>query len=676
VTAIAPRSAGLSRAAGILLVVIECLTLALLEHGYLFAALASGFALLSLVDRLRIDPRQVPHWLWFAVVGLLLAVKHRLAPEPLPEQITFFNTSFAYELARFLIFLQVAQLYVRRPGDRLPAWIAGVACLAIVFASNVRLNPATRGTSLALCLAFAAGFALYSSAARRRVTGRGSRLGGALVAGVLAIATVTGFGAIRVLSAYEDDLERWLAGRGLLAADEVTTGFSGRGFLGDISGWKQHQSHEIALRVDSSAAPGYLRGMVFDSYYRGRWADSAAGQVRSLTGLKLGKARRPGELVYWLTSLTGPPDDDGETLDVWPAAANGEFTFLPLEASHLGTASSAIGLAQNTRIIRHESPESPYTVWQAPEVAEDSLADWRREELLAVDPELREQLRPLAEEVCGGVSTTAEKLDRVRSFFHQNFSYELGARKVRERDPVEHFLTDRPPGHCEYFASSAAILLRVAGVPTRYITGYVAAEHNTATGYWLARRRDAHAWVEAYDDELGRWVTVETTPPAGVPESRDQSRWDAWWDSFQHGLDRWRTLFSQEGFVGTLREVLAWLLTPAGIAVLLSLIGVAVWRRRRAWQRTPGAVARQLTPRRLRIQLDRADRLAGRAGFRREPKESLSQFAARLRASKTETAERFHRLADWYDAYVRVRYTEPDSPTAAGELETRFATVR
>ncbi|MEZ6065993.1 MAG: hypothetical protein R3B90_09855 [Planctomycetaceae bacterium] len=89
------------------------------------------------IRRFRISSRQLPHRLWFAALAVVLAIKHRVAPVELPEQITFFNTSFAYELARFLIFLS-GRTAVRQPagaafprgspGSRASAWCSHRTC--------------------------------------------------------------------------------------------------------------------------------------------------------------------------------------------------------------------------------------------------------------------------------------------------------------------------------------------------------------------------------------------------------------------------------------------------------------------------------------------------------------------------------------------------------------------
>ncbi len=83
------------------------------------------------------------------------------------------------------------------------------------------------------------------------------------------------------------------------------------------------------------------------------------------------------------------------------------------------------------------------------------------------------------------------------------------------RDPIEWFLTDNREGHCEYYASALALMCRTVGIDARVITGYVATDYNQATGSYIVRASNAHAWVEA-ETLPGDWRTVDPTPSADL----------------------------------------------------------------------------------------------------------------------------------------------------------------
>ena len=71
-------------------------------------------------------------------------------------------------------------------------------------------------------------------------------------------------------------------------------------------------------------------------------------------------------------------------------------------------------------------------------------------------------------------------------------------------------------GHCEYFAASTTLLLRAAGIPARYATGFAVMEYSPLEAAFVVRARHAHAWSRAWNGE--RWVDLDTTPPSWLQE--------------------------------------------------------------------------------------------------------------------------------------------------------------
>jgi protein-glutamine gamma-glutamyltransferase len=75
----------------------------------------------------------------------------------------------------------------------------------------------------------------------------------------------------------------------------------------------------------------------------------------------------------------------------------------------------------------------------------------------------------------------------------------------RSADPLDEFLFKKKAGHCEFFASSFAVLLRVEGIPARLVGGYYGGEYNELGGYYLVTESMAHVWVEVFLEGAG-WV--------------------------------------------------------------------------------------------------------------------------------------------------------------------------
>jgi transglutaminase-like putative cysteine protease len=82
-------------------------------------------------------------------------------------------------------------------------------------------------------------------------------------------------------------------------------------------------------------------------------------------------------------------------------------------------------------------------------------------------------------------------------------------------DAVEQFLFDMRQGYCTYYASAMAVMARSLGIPARVAVGYATGEYDQASGLYIVREADAHAWPELYIN--GRWSPFEPTPVRPLP---------------------------------------------------------------------------------------------------------------------------------------------------------------
>ena len=115
-------------------------------------------------------------------------------------------------------------------------------------------------------------------------------------------------------------------------------------------------------------------------------------------------------------------------------------------------------------------------------------------------------------------STLEGKLKALRSWFQQNFKYSKYLTisnsnfSATSRSAINQFLTTNRSGHCEYFATATALLLREAGIPARYTIGYAVVERDSKRNEYVIRGTHAHAWCRVWDAEAGRWIDFDTTP--------------------------------------------------------------------------------------------------------------------------------------------------------------------
>lgn len=124
------------------------------------------------------------------------------------------------------------------------------------------------------------------------------------------------------------------------------------------------------------------------------------------------------------------------------------------------------------------------------------------------------------EQRIGRKLTQLETVKAIESYLRDSgeFAYSLSTPVVDSNiDPVEDFLFNRRTGHCQYFATALALMLRAVQIPSRVVTGFKGGVEKP-DGTLEVEKRFAHAWVEAWLDDR-RWVAFDATPEDGRAES-------------------------------------------------------------------------------------------------------------------------------------------------------------
>ncbi len=190
--------------------------------------------------------------------------------------------------------------------------------------------------------------------------------------------------------------------------------------------------------------------------------------------------------------------------------------------------------------------------WAEVRFATAPLAGLYREELLSL-PRIDPRIPQLARTMTTGATTEAERARAIESHLRHDYGYTLQLLAKPVPDPLAYFLFERKKGHCEYFASAMAVMLRTMGIPSRVVTGFQSGTYNSMTGWQVVRASDAHSWVEAWLDGRG-WTTFDPTPadPSGgllglsslamLSDTADQF-WQDWVVSYD--ADRQMALFTQ-----------------------------------------------------------------------------------------------------------------------------------
>jgi len=121
----------------------------------------------------------------------------------------------------------------------------------------------------------------------------------------------------------------------------------------------------------------------------------------------------------------------------------------------------------------------------------------------------------LASQITRSAKTDYDKARVVENYLRNRYGYTLQLPQTEVKDPIANFLFERKRGHCEYFASSMAVMLRTLGIPSRVVNGFRSDEFNDITGSYVVRAKDAHSWVEAYFPGYG-WQTFDPTPASST----------------------------------------------------------------------------------------------------------------------------------------------------------------
>ena len=283
----------------------------------------------------------------------------------------------------------------------------------------------------------------------------------------------------------------------------------------------------------------HLRAAAFSTYSRGRWgpavhrrafvaADALAEAPPGAYPVRLERYEGTGWVLPSLLETRAVTLEGGAPL-LWDGSGGGTLRTRDREP----TAAVLSVDPSGNRVGPLSTTLSPEGRWRYLAIRRD------------VDPGVDElansiQLAALRE-ARPGVPREQVLIDAVVRHLQRNHQYSQTIR-IGAGDPVSNFLLLRKSGHCEFFASGAAILLRLMGVPTRYVSGFYV--HELAEpGVLVARQRDAHAWAEAWVEGRG-WVSVEATPPAGRPQGLKQPPfWVALLEQVQDELRELRTAF-------------------------------------------------------------------------------------------------------------------------------------
>jgi hypothetical protein len=350
------------------------------------------------------------------------------------------------------------------------------------------------------------------------------------------------------------------AWRGISAAPRETVGFDDSVTLGEMGQILEDRREVMQVKLNDWKTGAiypkmpeiYLRGAALTRYEDNAWSPEPRRRGRiGLLSTSLPPQRQLDSTPVVETIVIEPMLEHDELFAVWPV--------VPVEANE-----DLLYDRERQRLIRPDNLRRSRFEYR---VGTFALKEGRQPPLLpnqaqGVDPSLVEmpdlpRLRAMADAWVGESGLDPQdhlavaKMLESRFLDPTRFQYSLeGQPRSLDMDNVEDFLVSHPKGHCEYFASALALMLRSQGIPSRLVIGYRCDEYNDLGDYYRVRQLHAHSWVEAYlapeclppevfDGErplrwrAGGWLRLEPTPGA---DAADPSRRASLLDRIEAGF--------------------------------------------------------------------------------------------------------------------------------------------
>ncbi len=311
----------------------------------------------------------------------------------------------------------------------------------------------------------------------------------------------------------------------------------------------------IVIRAICPDEPGYLRGRAYTSYFSGQWKEQDSPKQTMRLRDSEGKDYRTFSINKRIRAKY--------SIEILVSSKMASKSlFLPGNFTQIDIIANSLRYTDNGNVTLSDwITDGGYTVYH-PEKLSDSSWPLPLKPDTAVYTQLPkympEEIDPILKSLPKLKSPGINDQGRIAvllKYFQDNFKYKIMEQPVNPIDPVLSFLKISHEGHCELYATSMILLLRRLGIPARYITGFVCAERHPAGYYYVARVGNAHAWVEAFDRDRGKWVLVEPTPPSGIPRNKHEwSTIESWTDivkqAFQQLLSNMRRGYFAQAIIG------------------------------------------------------------------------------------------------------------------------------
>ncbi len=271
--------------------------------------------------------------------------------------------------------------------------------------------------------------------------------------------------------------------------------------------------------------PLRLRGMVYERFFANQWLQGRRDFV-------------PLDIRDGATRIARPSGVT-QRATIQQRLVSGNRLFLPTGSYEVIGPSIYEGPTRDIYSIWNRRDLVSYDV----RLARSTIPFRQRPPVLANYP-VTPAVTALARQIVGTETDAMRQAVLIERFMSNTFTYLPDPAAIGRPISVDEFLLKERRGHCEYFAAGMVALMTALNTPARIVGGFYGGQLNPLTGYFVVRRADAHAWVEAWNGD--RWETFDPTP-AGLRPGNGSSGFQAYAsalsDSVNYFWDRYILTF-------------------------------------------------------------------------------------------------------------------------------------
>jgi len=318
---------------------------------------------------------------------------------------------------------------------------------------------------------------------------------------------------------------------------KAQSGFSDSVNLGNVGIIQQNDNVVMRVRVDGDGgrSSGYKwRGIALDTFDNKSWSRTKAAAKephvksdRDIIQLDYASGRESLTVqTIYLEPLDAP------ILFALPrtVGVQGNFPVL-FRDKHDAISFSRVGERISYKVLSDRSLPSPTEL-------RGDRADYRQDiyNYLQLPNDIDSRIADLAEQVTANSRNRLDAASGVESYLQNSFGYTLEM-KASGTQPLADFLFNVREGHCEYFATAMAIMLRTQGIATRVVNGFSQGEYNETADVWVVKQKNAHSWVEVYFPSEDVWVPFDPTPFSGRLTSGESAGLTAQFGKYLEALE-------------------------------------------------------------------------------------------------------------------------------------------